>query len=345
MLPCKSSLANHAKTPSFRFSQASYSDTSSICMAGRHSASARMLRTWSKRASGCVGAASPKTRDAYAKDWRHITSWCRRTGFDPLPRIPTPSGSTSAPVPQAEPRALPQAAAIQRRRPCTLGRDDRTHGCPASPGNQRRLSMDRADRHIATVLAGLRRKRAKPPRQKEAVLGEDLLAMIDTLGHDLRACATRHSAARLRWRRSTRRPSRWRAQRRRRLNRDFPGQGRTGVAARQYRLGARLRSTAGPATPPAPWLRWRPRSNSAALGEARFPPYFSRRDRRCRRLSDKHVARLVKQTALPGGVRADLPEAEPALLFAGHSRRAGLASSATSRRAVCKSSSVTHPRR
>ena len=46
------------------------------------------------------------------------------------------------------------------------------------------------------------------------------------------------------------------------------------------------------------------------------------------RLADKHVARLVKQAALAAGVRADLPEGERANKFAGHSLRAGLASSA-----------------
>ncbi len=30
-------------------------------------------------------ASSENTRDAYAKEWRHFTSWCRRDGFDPLP--------------------------------------------------------------------------------------------------------------------------------------------------------------------------------------------------------------------------------------------------------------------
>jgi integrase len=46
------------------------------------------------------------------------------------------------------------------------------------------------------------------------------------------------------------------------------------------------------------------------------------------RLADKHVARLVKHAALTAGVRADLPEGERANKFAGHSLRAGLASSA-----------------
>jgi integrase len=46
------------------------------------------------------------------------------------------------------------------------------------------------------------------------------------------------------------------------------------------------------------------------------------------RLADKHVARLIKRTALAAGVRGDLTEREREEKFAGHSMRAGLASSA-----------------
>ena len=46
------------------------------------------------------------------------------------------------------------------------------------------------------------------------------------------------------------------------------------------------------------------------------------------RLNDQEVARLVKKTALAAGVRGDLSEAERGKKFAGHSLRAGLASSA-----------------
>ena len=46
------------------------------------------------------------------------------------------------------------------------------------------------------------------------------------------------------------------------------------------------------------------------------------------RLSDKHVARLIKQTVLDAGLRSELPEKERLALFSGHSLRAGLASSA-----------------
>ena len=46
------------------------------------------------------------------------------------------------------------------------------------------------------------------------------------------------------------------------------------------------------------------------------------------RLTDRHVARLVKRTALAAGIRGDLSEDEREEKFSGHSLRAGLASSA-----------------
>src|SRR5690606_16992 len=41
--------------------------------------------------------------------------------------------------------------------------------------------LDRTDRAIATVLTGIRNRHAAPPRQKEAILPEDLIAMLETL--------------------------------------------------------------------------------------------------------------------------------------------------------------------
>ena len=52
------------------------------------------------------------------------------------------------------------------------------------------------------------------------------------------------------------------------------------------------------------------------------------KDTGAERLNDQEVARLVKKTALAAGVRGELTEAERTSLFAGHSLRAGLASSA-----------------
>jgi hypothetical protein len=41
--------------------------------------------------------------------------------------------------------------------------------------------LDRTDRYIATVLAGIRNSHARPPLQKEAVLRDDIIAMLETL--------------------------------------------------------------------------------------------------------------------------------------------------------------------
>jgi hypothetical protein len=47
---------------------------------------------------------------------------------------------------------------------------------------QRGFNLDRKNRHIVTVLAGIKRKHARSPVQKEAFLPEDILDMIATLG-------------------------------------------------------------------------------------------------------------------------------------------------------------------
>jgi hypothetical protein len=46
---------------------------------------------------------------------------------------------------------------------------------------QRGFTLDRSDRHIAIVLAGIRRADARPPAQKEAILPEDLRTMLARL--------------------------------------------------------------------------------------------------------------------------------------------------------------------
>lgn len=48
------------------------------------------------------------------------------------------------------------------------------------------LALDRQDRHIVDVMAGIRHAQGRPPRQKEPVVGEDVLATFATLSNDLR---------------------------------------------------------------------------------------------------------------------------------------------------------------
>ena len=56
----------------------------------------------------------------------------------------------------------------------------------ASGYAQRGGRLDRKNRHIASVLAGIRRKHARPPVRNEAILPEALRDMLATLPHDMR---------------------------------------------------------------------------------------------------------------------------------------------------------------
>jgi integrase len=279
-------------------------------------------------AKGYANAASSEnTRDAYAKDWSHFTSWCRRTGFDPLPPDSKTIGLYISACAAGDPKHGSPALSVS-----TIER--RLSGL-AWNFTQRGLVMDRADRHISTVLAGIRRKHAKPPRQKEAVLGDDLLAMIGTLGHDLRGLRDR-AILLLGFAGGLRRSEIVGLDVMREESSDgagwieiFPDKGvlvtlRGKTGWREVEVGRGSSDLSCPVTALESWIRF---------GRIARGPLFRRifKDNKTvdvERLSDKHVARLVKQTALAAGVRSDLPEGERALLFAGHSLRSGLASSA-----------------
>lgn len=272
-------------------------------------------------------ASSDNTRKAYAADWRHFTAWCRREGLDP--RRPDP-GIVGLYITAC----ATGTRAVGGRRNAVSTIERRISALVAAYGRMG-LPLDRSDRHIATVLAGIRNAHAAPPRQKEAILPEDLRAMLNTCdpgslrGLRDRAMLLIGFAGGLRRSEITGLD----------MGRDQTADGRGWVQILPGGALVTLRGKTGwreveigrgsaPATCPVialeTWLKF------ARISQG---PLFRRvtgqgREVGPMRLNDREVARLVKRAALAAGLRGDLPEATRGTLFAGHSLRAGLASSA-----------------
>ena len=271
-------------------------------------------------------AKSPHTRRAYAADWRHYTGWCARCGLPALPPDPQAIGLYLTDLAWAPPPGgqRPRGAATIERRLSGLVWHFRQRGTP----------LDRTDRHIAEVLAGIRRGHARTPQRKEALLAEDLRGMLGRLGHDLRGLRDR-AILLLGFAGGLRRSEIVGLDH----GPDETEEGGGWVEVLEGGLLLRVRGKTGwrevevgpgsaPQTCPVAALKaW------LELGRIAHGPLFRRvaRDGRrvlADRLSDKHVARLVQATALAAGLRGDLPEGTRRLRFAGHSLRAGLATAA-----------------
>ena len=272
-------------------------------------------------------ARAENTARAYDSDWRQFASWLRRNGFDELPPEPQTVGlylaaQAEAGVERCDARASPLRDLLALP--------------PARDAARRR------DRHISTVLAGIRRKHARPPVQKAAIFADELLAMLATLEMDLRGLRDRAILA-LGFAGALRRSEI--------VGLDCgPGQSEDGTGWieifpageapgndggvllqisgktgwREVEIGRGSRPETCPVALLETWMR---------LGRIGHGPLFRPIARKnggvsAERLSDKHVARLVQKCALAAGIRGDLTEGERKKAFGGHSLRAGLASSA-----------------
>jgi len=280
------------------------------------------------RARGYVEAASSaNTRRAYASDWKHFSSWCRRQGVDPLPPDPQTVGLYIT--------ACASGTVTGDKKPNAVSTIERRLSSLTWNYSQRGLTLDRKDRHIATVMAGIRNKHAAPPRQKEAVLPEDLIAMLETLDRGTLRGLRDRAMLLLGFAGGLRRSEVVGLDVGRDQTEDSSGwveildkgmlltlRGKTGW--REVEVGRGSSDATCPVVSLQTWLKF------ARIAHG---PLFRRVTGQGKaigadRLNDQEVARLVKRTALAAGVRGDLPEAQRGKLFAGHSLRSGLASSA-----------------
>ncbi|MER9183580.1 site-specific integrase [Mesorhizobium sp. M0767] len=273
-------------------------------------------------------ASSANTRRAYAADWKHFTSWCRRQGIEMFPPDPQVVGLYIA--------ACASGTATGDKRPNTVSTIERRLSSLSWNFAQRGQPLDRKDRHIATVMAGIRNTHASPPRQKEAILPEDLITMLETLDRGTLRGLRDRAMLLLGFAGGLRRSEIVGLDVGRDQTEDGRGwveifadngllvtlRGKTGW--REVEIGRGSSDGTCPVVALQTWLR---------LARIAHGPLFRRVAGQGRavgvdRLNDQEVARLVKRTALAAGVRGDLSEGERAKKFAGHSLRAGLASSA-----------------
>ncbi|MEQ1945224.1 site-specific integrase [Mesorhizobium sp. VNQ89] len=280
------------------------------------------------RARGYVEAASStNTRRAYASDWKHFASWCRRQGVEILPADPQTVGLYIT--------ACASGTVTGDKKPNSVSTIERRLSSLSWNYSQRGLSLDRKDRHIATVMAGIRNKHAAPPRQKEAVLPEDLIAMLETLDRGALRGLRDRAMLLLGFAGGLRRSEIVGLDVGRDQTEDFSGwveildkgmlvtlRGKTGW--REVEIGRGSSDATCPVVALQTWLKF---------ARIVHGPLFRRVTGQgkavgAERLNDQEVARLVKRTALAAGVRGDLPESQRGKLFAGHSLRSGLASSA-----------------
>jgi len=272
-------------------------------------------------------ASSPNTRRAYAADWRHFASWCRRQGLEILPPDPQTVGLYVT--------ACASGTATGDKKPNSVSTIERRLSSLSWNFAQRGRPLDRKDRHIATVMAGIRNKHAAPPRQKEAILPEDLIAMLETLDRGTLRGLRDRAMLLLGFAGGLRRSEIVGLDCGRDQTEDSSGwieildkgmlvtlRGKTGW--REVEIGRGSADATCPIVAIETWLK---------LGRISHGPLFRRVTGQGKkigpeRLGDLEVARLVKRSAMAAGVRGDLPEGERQMLFAGHSLRAGLASSA-----------------
>ncbi|WP_297777478.1 tyrosine-type recombinase/integrase [uncultured Roseovarius sp.] len=264
------------------------------------------------------------TNKAYAADWKHFARWCRLKGAEPLPPSSEMIGLYLADL----------AAPTNGSPTLSVSTIERRLSGLAWNYAQRGFTLDRKNRHIASVLAGIKRKHARPPVQKEAIQAEDILAMVATLSYDLRGLRDR-AILLLGYAGGLRRSEIVSLDVHKDDTPDSGGwieimekgalltlNAKTGW--REVEIGCGSKDQTCPVHAIEQWLHF---------AKIDFGPVFvgtSRDGKRAldTRLNDKHVAQLIKRTVLDAGIRSELPEKQRLTLFSGHSLRAGLATSA-----------------
>ncbi|MDQ0561192.1 integrase [Rhizobium mesoamericanum] len=258
-------------------------------------------------------ASSANTRKANASDWKHFSAWCRRQNLAPLPPDPQVVGLYITACASGSTVGSARGTGGRGAKTNAVSTIERRLSALTWNYAQRGQKLDRKDRAIATVMAGIRNTHASPPRQKEAIMPDDLIAMLETLGRgSLRGLRDRAMLL-IGFAGGLRRSEIVGLDCGRHQTEDSSGwieildkgllltlRGKTGW--REVEIGRGSSDVTCPVVALQTWIKF------AKITKG---PLFSRvrgqgKDVGPDRLNDREVARLVKRASLAAGVRGDL---------------------------------------
>jgi site-specific recombinase XerD len=272
-------------------------------------------------------ASSENTKRAYASDWKHFSAWCRRQNLNVLPLDPHIIGLYI--------NACASGTITGHRKPNSVSTIERRLSSLCWNYLQRGQPLDRKDHHIAAVMSGIRSSDTPPSVRKEAVMAEDIIAMLETLDRgSLRGIRDRAMLL-LGFAGGLRRSEIVGLD----IGRDHTEDGRGWIeildkgvllivhgksGGREIKIARGSSNATCPVAALETWL---------TFAKLNHGPVFRRvtnqgKSAGSERLNDQEVTRLVKRTALAAGLRGDLSELERTMRFSGHSLRVGFAASA-----------------
>ncbi|MGI9146021.1 MAG: tyrosine-type recombinase/integrase [Chloroflexota bacterium] len=113
-------------------------------------------------------AKSPRTRKAYAADWRHFTSWAEAHGLTALPATPETVALYLADLAEAGAKAATMA-----RRLVVISQAHKTQNLPSPTTSS----------EVRNVHAGIRRHHGTAQEGKAPATVEDIRSMLELLPH------------------------------------------------------------------------------------------------------------------------------------------------------------------